>query len=64
MPLPVNDHASSITATMTTTAAMNASVSMPDTRHMLRVYVDALPPDLFHQCRRSSTISIFAILDF
>jgi hypothetical protein len=41
---------------MTTTAAMKISVSMPDMRHMLRLYVDALPPDLFHQTRRSSTI--------
>ena len=41
---------------MTTTAATKISVSMSDMRHMLRLYVDALPLDLFHQTRRSSTI--------
>jgi hypothetical protein len=24
-------------------------------RHMVRLYIDGLPPDLFHQRRRSST---------
>jgi hypothetical protein len=44
-------------ATMTTTAAMKISVWTFDMRHMMRrLYVDSLPPDLFHQCRRSSTI--------
>jgi hypothetical protein len=41
---------------MTTTAAMKISASASDMRHMVRrLYVDSLPPDLFHQCRRSST---------
>ena len=47
-----------------TTAATKISPVAFDMRHMVRLYVDGLPPDLFHQCRRSSTIRIFAILDF
>ena len=48
-----NDQANSIPATATTTVAMNASASLLDMRHMMRLYVDAPPPDLQH--RRSST---------
>jgi hypothetical protein len=48
---------------MAATAAMKISVSTGDVRHIARLYVDGLPPDLFHQRRRSSTISIFAIFD-
>jgi hypothetical protein len=40
-----------------TTTAMNIATSTPDSRQMVRrLYVDGLPPDLFHQRRRSSTI--------
>jgi hypothetical protein len=51
-PLPVNAHASSITATAMMTPTMNASVSILDMRHMVRrLYVD---------CSRSWRALIYA----
>ena len=34
---------------------MKIAVSTGDIVHMAHLYVDGLPPDLFHQSRRSST---------